>query len=1043
MHRRGEMQNKIFVFILALIIILLLLLLGFWSTKFIYKNVCLAGISQFKQGLSSTIEDKMLDQGSVSESVLDIPCSVERVYILDLSGDIPLSDFDKVLLMRDSIRSGVGYNVYMVKDNAILGSFEVKGIKISDPAYRCFANAGNSRMYMGLKSDGKSVFINHTLSKKGTVFDCTNYSSLVGGNPTLPSEPPQPGTLLLNYPEILTSSLPIALPNEPYTAVVEARDVDGDNLVFTITKSVRHGATIALPKADGPIGVDQSAQITWTPNDYDIRARPVSVEVCVDDQTGRTACKTFQIDIDVNDPPVFSDLPTVSFEQGKSFSFSLDDYVSDPDNSDDQLSFDIYDYNPAEDMVKFDLREGSPHTLAITCPGAMGHFEKTITVWDPEGLLDSAKLQIDVTPPVGDIDKDTYASSNMVCTDKFIDGNGEIRSCQDHGNDCDDEDPQVHPLAVELCNGIDDDCDRDIDEGLTTTDGCSQLGACLGSFKSCNLGMFDECSILPAAETCNGIDDDCDGETDEGDVCYSYRWVQGGLGECSLSCGGGTQSITLLCQRSDNQIVEDEKCVGLEPPSRIISCNTQPCCIPTTETCNGIDDDCDGDTDEGLSNYVSCGVGRCANSVTQTCTDGEFGPPCRVGTPITETCNSLDDDCDGQTDEGGVCYTYDWYVGVFGVCSASPSWSDWTTCSASCGGGTQSRTCSGTVGTQSRTVYCKRNDGVSVADSYCAGITKPSSTQSCSASCSGASSQSCNVQSCPVNGGWSAWSAWSTCSASCGGGTQSRSRSCTNPAPAYGGASCSGGSTETQSCNTQACCVPRTETCNGVDDDCDGSVDEGDLCPSGQGCNQGRCMLKTYTIPSWCRDRDTPCTTSECSDGGKIAATPECMTTNYYYSYGCSGYCYSLWYGCHGVRADIRDNGIICSDNTFYGYVDASITYTWIISGWSTCMNGQFNLQCGQTGWHSRTRQCRRNSDGAIVSGTFCTWYTGYTPPTYESCSAAACPPPRDCSYVYDYSNYQNVPGQNCGSPPNDWCCPYYSSCNINYQGYCNTYSAG
>ena len=64
-------------------------------------------------------------------------------------------------------------------------------------------------------------------------------------------------------------------------------------------------------------------------------------------------------------------------------------------------------------------------------------------------------------------------------------------------------------------------------------------------------------------------------------------------------------------------------------------------------------------------------------------------------------------------------------------------------------------------------------------------------------------SQSCGK----VNGGWSAWSAWSACSVSCGGGTQIRTRACTNPAPSCGGASCPGSSTESQSCNTHTCMV--------------------------------------------------------------------------------------------------------------------------------------------------------------------------------------------------------------------------------------------
>ena len=57
----------------------------------------------------------------------------------------------------------------------------------------------------------------------------------------------------------------------------------------------------------------------------------------------------------------------------------------------------------------------------------------------------------------------------------------------------------------------------------------------------------------------------------------------------------------------------------------------------------------------------------------------------------------------------------------------------------------------------------------------------------------------------PVDGGWTDFGDWSECSAECGGGNQPSSRTCSNPAPAHGGADCQGDAEETQECNTQAC----------------------------------------------------------------------------------------------------------------------------------------------------------------------------------------------------------------------------------------------
>ena len=57
----------------------------------------------------------------------------------------------------------------------------------------------------------------------------------------------------------------------------------------------------------------------------------------------------------------------------------------------------------------------------------------------------------------------------------------------------------------------------------------------------------------------------------------------------------------------------------------------------------------------------------------------------------------------------------------------------------------------------------------------------------------------------PVDGGFSEWSLFGNCSKECGGGIRARTRTCTNPAPAHGGSDCEGATSETESCNAEAC----------------------------------------------------------------------------------------------------------------------------------------------------------------------------------------------------------------------------------------------
>jgi hypothetical protein len=204
------------------------------------------------------------------------------------------------------------------------------------------------------------------------------------------------------------------------------------------------------------------------------------------------------------------------------------------------------------------------------------------------GYRDDATVTLDppdaapAPPPCGDGDPDG-------------DGYGDGPGCA--GPDCDDTNAAVHPDAFEACNGLDEDCDGNTDEGLNETT-CG-VGACLRVAPNCVEGRPAACAPgAPAPEACNGADDDCDGAVDE----------QAG----ATVCGVG------VCERRADCVNGAE---GACTPG-----------APAAEACNGLDDDCDGTVDNGFRAVVhgtSYGVLRTHHD---TCDGGaqRIGPGCNA-----------------------------------------------------------------------------------------------------------------------------------------------------------------------------------------------------------------------------------------------------------------------------------------------------------------------------------------------------------------------------------------------------------------------------
>ena len=447
------------------------------------------------------------------------------------------------------------------------------------------------------------------------------------------------------------------------------------------------------------------------------------------------------------------------------------------------------------------------------------------------------------------------STPTVVAQDRDQDGYGEEEG------DCNDQDAAIHPSASELCDGIDNDCDEEVDEdGQNTfyadgdqdgygdpdaaTVGCNAPSGYVSNSADCR---DTNDTIYPGAtEICDGEDQNCDGVIDDGVTTRLYADLDGdGFGDAEAPLD--------VCGLPDGTSRNDDDCDD----------SVAEIYPGADELCNGIDDNCDGDADEGAvdapawyydgdgDTYGNCrsvvyaceppgGYVAVDSALDCDCNDGDAG----VNPGEAEICDGrTDENCDGQTDETGATGGTVWYADSDRDGYGDPTGSV-SACSAPANYVANADDCDD----GSRSISPSATEVCNGLDDDCDGSID-----------SGAANPSTWYRDADSDGVGDAASTTTGCNAPVGYVATSGDCNDADPAVSSGAA----------------------ETCNGMDDDCDGTVDDAAVDAStwyddadGDGYGDPTASTLSCTAPSGSTSNSSDCDDSD--SGISPAATEVC-----------------------------------------------------------------------------------------------------------------------------------------------------------------------
>ncbi len=477
--------------------------------------------------------------------------------------------------------------------------------------------------------------------------------------------------------------------------------------------------------------------------------------------------------------------------------------------------------------------------------------------------------------------------------------------------DCNDQDAAFNPGVSEICDSLDNNCDGTIDEGVQQSwwadrdgdgfgdpdgaeTGCTPPSDSTGNDRDCD---DDDRDVYPGArEVCDDRDNDCDGDTDEEGSTTFYADRDGdGYGDADAT--------TLACSLPDGYAAVNTDC----DDARADSYPGAP------ETCNGIDDDCDGTADEEPTDaplwyldgdgdgwagdrlsLAACEQPAGYLPAAEDCDDADAA----VNPGGAEVCNGVDDDCDGAIDDGATDLQT-WYADADGDGFGDPD--------------ATARSCSPPAGHVADATDCDDAD---------AGVF-PGAAEVCDST-----DNDCDGLADDADPGVSGQATWYADADADGWGDAAVDTDACDAPAGYVAAN-------TDCDDSDPGVSPAgIDACDGIDNDCSGLIDDGGLCPCDVFYDSGRTYLFCTALQTWSDAR------SQCQQYGYDLATINDAAED------------------DALRAEALSYGNTAAWHWWVGYTDALVESSF---GWAGGNGNSYN------NWNSNEPNNLYNNEDCVV----------------------------------------------------------------------------